>query len=72
MAEKIRFTAPLSPTVDLDEKMVKHLSGESFDHEAVCFPSRTDIGHPQFLGAPELDPLTGENTARVTINMLDA
>ena len=52
--------------------MVKHLSGELFDHEAVCLSSPTDIDHPRFLGAPELDPPTGESTATVTINVFNA
>ena len=74
MAEKIRtrLTAPLYPTVHFDRKVVKHGSGESFDHEAVCLPLSTEIDHPPFLGAPELDPPTSEYTARVVINMLEA
>ena len=34
--------------------------------------SPTDIDHPQFLGAPELDPPAGEKRARVTTNIFNA
>lgn len=73
MAEKIRtrFTAPLYPTVHFGGKVVKHFSGESLDHDTVCLSSSTGIDNLQFLGATELDTPAGENTARITINMLD-
>ena len=71
MTEKIgtRFTAPLYSTVHFHRKVVKHRSGESFDHEAICFSSPVDIDHYQFLGAPELDFPTVEITVGVSPTM---
>ena len=74
IAKKIRtnFSSPQYPTVHFDGKVVKYLSGEAHDHEAVCLSAPTQLDNPQFLGAPILDPPTGENTANVTISMLEA
>ena len=55
-----------------DGKVVKYLSGEAHDHEAICLSAPTQLAHPQFLGAPLLDPPTGQNTANVTIDILNA
>ena len=41
------------------------------DHEAVCLSGPTQL-NPQFLGAPVLEPATWENTATVTLSILDA
>lgn len=72
-AKRIRtsFSAPKYPTVHFDGKVVKHLSGVAHDHEAVCLSAPTDLDQPQFLGAPLIQPATGENTAAATISMLD-
>jgi hypothetical protein len=74
IAKKIKtnFTSPRYPTVHFDGKVVKYLSGEAHDHEAVCLSGPTQMNHPQFLGAPLLDPPTGENTATVATSMLEA
>ena len=74
IAKKIRtnFSSPQYPTVHFDGKVVKYLSGKAHDHEAVCLSAPTQLDNPQFLGAPILDPPTGENTANVTISMLEA
>ena len=73
IADKIRqnFTSPLYPTVRFDGKVVKYLSGEAHDHEAVCLSGPTQL-NPQFLGAPVLEPATWENTATVPLSILDA
>ncbi len=73
-AKKIKsnFSSPLFPTVHFDGKVVKYLSGEAHDHEAICLSAPTQLAHPQFLGAPLLDPPTGQNTANVTIDILNA
>ena len=48
VADKIRqnFTSPLYPTVHFDGKVVKYLSGEAHDHEAVCLSGPTQL-NPQ-------------------------
>lgn len=66
------FIPPKFPSAHWDGKCVKYLSGEAFDHEAVCLSGPLDLAHPQFLGAPVLDPATGQNTAAVTREMLEA
>ena len=73
VADQIRqkFTSPLYPTVHFDGKVVKYLSGEVHDHEAVCLSGPTQLA-PQFLGAPVLEPATGQNTATVTLSILEA
>ena len=73
VADQIRqkFTSPLYPTVHFDGKVVKYFSGEAHDHEAVCLSGPTQL-NPQFLGAPVLEPATGENMAAVTLLILEA
>ena len=51
--------------------MVKYLSGEVHDHEAMCLSGPTQL-NPQFLVAPVLEPATGDNTATVTLSILQA
>ena len=63
--------SPLYQTVRFDGQVVKYLSGEAHDHEAVCLSGPTQL-NPQFLGAPVLEPATWENMATVTLSILDA
>jgi len=73
VAKKIQrsFQAPKYPTIHFDGKVVKHMSGEVKDHEAVCLSAPTDLQQPQFLGAPQIEPATGANMARATCNVLN-
>ncbi len=69
---KVKCSCPKYPTVHFDEKVVKYLSGEANDYEAVCLSVPTQLDSPQFLGSPLLDPHAGEKTASVREHILDA